>query len=166
MDVFVQIVASGLTLGAMYAVSSIGLALVYGSLNMLNMAHGALLALGGYVCLHAMTALALPAPLALLAAMAVCGAAGLLIYLLAARPMLSSRNFETRIFIATIGIGAVLESTILRVFGAQPAARKLRTSLSTAVRPPSPTSALPAPSRSPRPAARISAAVVREDISS
>mgnify|MGYP003353567458 CR=1 FL=1 len=48
MDVFVQIVASGLTLGAMYAVSTIGLALVYGSLNMLNMAHGALLALGGY----------------------------------------------------------------------------------------------------------------------
>ena len=38
MDVFVQIVASGLTLGAMYAVSTIGLALVYGSLNMLNMA--------------------------------------------------------------------------------------------------------------------------------
>ena len=56
----VQIIASGLTLGAMYAVSTIGLALVYGSLNMLNMAHGALLALGGYVCLYAMTALGLP----------------------------------------------------------------------------------------------------------
>ena len=61
MDVIVQIIASGLTLGAMYAVSTIGLALVYGSLNMLNMAHGALLALGGYVCLYAMTALGLPA---------------------------------------------------------------------------------------------------------
>ena len=55
MDVLVQIIASGLTLGSMYAVSTIGLALVYGSLNMLNMAHGALLALGGYVCLYAMT---------------------------------------------------------------------------------------------------------------
>ena len=46
-----QILSSGLTLGAMYAVSTIGLALVYGSLNMLNMAHGALLALGGAVAL-------------------------------------------------------------------------------------------------------------------
>ncbi len=59
MDVAVQIIASGLTLGAMYAVSTVGLALVYGSLNMLNMAHGALLALGGYVCFYAMTALGL-----------------------------------------------------------------------------------------------------------
>lgn len=125
MDVFVQIISSGLTLGAMYAVSTIGLALVYGSLNMLNMAHGALLALGGYVCLYVMTALGLPAILAVPAAMAACGAAGLLIYHLAARPMLSSRNFETQIFIATIGIGAVLENVILRLFGPQPMAQPL-----------------------------------------
>jgi branched-chain amino acid transport system permease protein len=125
MDVLVQIISSGLTMGAMYAVSTIGLALVYGSLNMLNMAHGALLALGGYVCLYVMTALGLPAIVAVPAAMAACGAAGLLIYHLAARPMLSSRNFETQIFIATIGIGAVLENVILRVFGPQPMAQPL-----------------------------------------
>ena len=125
MDVIVQILSSGLTIGAMYAVSTIGLALVYGSLNMLNMSHGALLALGGYVCLYAMASLGLPALLAVPAAMAVCGAAGLLIYHLAARPMLSSRNFETQIFIATIGIGAVLENVILRSFGPQPVAQPL-----------------------------------------
>ena len=51
MDVVVQIIASGLTLGAMYAVSTIGLSLVYGSLNMLNMAHCALLSLCGCECL-------------------------------------------------------------------------------------------------------------------
>lgn len=125
MDVLVQILSSGLTIGAMYAVSTIGLALVYGSLNMLNMAHGALLALGGYVCLYAMTSLGLPALLAVPIAMAACGAAGLLIYHLAARPMLPSRNFETQIFIATIGLGAVLENLILRSFGPQPVAQPL-----------------------------------------
>ena len=128
MDVLVQIIASGLTLGAMYAISTIGLALVYGSLNMLNMAHGALLALGGYICLYAMTVLGLPALAGVAAAMLVCGGAGLLIYHLAARPMLASRNFETQIFIATIGIGAVLESVILRVFGPQPVAQPLKLS--------------------------------------
>ena len=86
---------------------------------------GALLALGGYVCLYAMTALGLPALLAVLVAMVACGGAGLVIYHLAARPMLSSRNFETRIFIATIGIGAVLENVILRSFGPQPVAQPL-----------------------------------------
>lgn len=125
MDVIVQIIASGLTLGAMYAISTIGLALVYGSLNMLNMAHGALLALGGYVCLYVMTVLGLPAILGVIAAMVVCGVAGLLIYYLAANPMLASKNFETQIFIATIGIGAVLENVILRVFGPQPVAQPL-----------------------------------------
>ena len=125
MDVLVQIIASGLTLGAMYAVSTIGLALVYGALNMLNMAHGAVLALGGYVCFYAMTVLGLPAVAGVVAAAIVCGGVGLGIYHLAARPMLKSPNFETQIFIATIGIGAVLENVILRLFGPQPKAQPL-----------------------------------------
>ncbi len=126
MDVLIQIVASGLTLGAMYAVSTIGLALVYGSLNMLNMANGALLALGGYVCYFVATTLGLPAPLAVLAAMLVCGLAGLLIYLTTALPMLRSGEFETRIFIATIGLGSVLENVIQKVFGPQPLPQPLK----------------------------------------
>jgi branched-chain amino acid transport system permease protein len=120
MDVVIQIVASGLTLGAMYAVSTIGLALVYGSLNMLNMAHGALLALGGYICFYVMTRLGLHPVLGVAAAMIVCGAVGLAIYCAAAQPMLRSPNFETQIFIATIGIGAIIENVILRLFGPQP----------------------------------------------
>ncbi len=124
-DILVQILASGLTLGAMYAISTIGLALVYGSLNMLNMAHGALLALGGYVCLYAMTALRFPAIAGVAVAIAICGVGGLLLYQIAVRPMLASRNFETQIFIATIGIGAVLENIILRLFGPQPVAQPL-----------------------------------------
>ena len=78
-DVLIQIVASGLTLGAMYAVATVGLSLVYGSLNMLNMAHGAVLTLGGYVCYAAMTLAGLPAVVAFAVAAVVCGAAGLVI---------------------------------------------------------------------------------------
>jgi len=125
MDVLIQIIASGLTLGAMYAVSTIGLALVYGSLNMLNMAHGALLALGGYVCWYAMATLGLHPLLGVAAAMIVCGAVGLVIYCAAAQPMLGSANFETQIFIATIGIGAIIENVILRLFGPQPTPQPL-----------------------------------------
>jgi branched-subunit amino acid ABC-type transport system permease component len=128
MDVVVQILASGLTLGAMYAISTIGLALVYGSLNMLNMAHGALLALGGYVCYFAMTHLGLHPVLGLAAAMLVCGVVGLGIYYAAAQPMLKSAGFETRIFIATIGIGAIIENVILRLFGPQPTPQPLNLS--------------------------------------
>lgn len=125
MDTIIQVIVSGLTLGAMYAVSTIGLALVYSALNMLNMAQGALLAFGGYLCFYVMDALGLPAPLAVLAALAVGGALGLAIYLLVARPMLGSPMFETQIFIATIGIGSVLQSVVLNLFGPQPQAQPL-----------------------------------------
>ena len=46
MNFFLQIIVSGLTLGAMYSLSAVGLSLVWGSFNMLNMAHGAIMTLG------------------------------------------------------------------------------------------------------------------------
>jgi len=117
MDVIVQIIASGLTLGAMYAISTIGLSLVYGSLNMLNMAHGAILTIGGYAAYAAIQQLGLPPFFGFLGATVVGGAVGLLIFLATAWPLLGSRNFETNIFIATIGVGAVLENIVLKIFG-------------------------------------------------
>jgi branched-subunit amino acid ABC-type transport system permease component len=120
MDVLFQILASGLTLGAMYAISTVGLALVFGAMNMLNMSHGAILALGGYMAWFALSALGLPPVVGVMIAVAACAAAGVLIYLLIARPMLNSEGFETRIFIATIGFGAVMERVILMAFGPQP----------------------------------------------
>lgn len=126
MDVLIQIVASGLTLGAMYAVSTVGLSLVYGSLNMLNMAQGAILTVGGYVSYHVMIDHGLPGVLALPAAMIVCGLIGLALYHGFVRAMLRARAFETNIFIATIGIGMALENIVLQLFGAQPKPQPLQ----------------------------------------
>lgn len=128
MDVVIQIIASGLTLGAMYAVATIGLSLVYGSLNMLNMAHGALLTLGGYICYATITHLGFPAVAALIAAACVCAMAGLLIYMFATLPLLRSENFETNIFIATIGIGSIIENLMLKAFGPYPIPQPLNVS--------------------------------------
>ncbi len=119
MDVFIQIVVSGLTLGAMYAVSTVGLSLVYGSLNMLNMAHGAILSSGGYVAYWSMQKAGFPPSVALVAAIIAGGVIGLVIYVLLARPLLPRQSFETSIFIATIGVGAVLENLLLKGFGPQ-----------------------------------------------
>jgi len=117
MDVVIQIVASGLTLGAMYAISTVGLSLVYGSLNMLNMAHGAILTIGGYAAYAAVQQFGLPPAVAFVAAMAVGGGVGLLIFVGTALPLLGKRNFETNVFIATIGLGAVLKNVLLKLFG-------------------------------------------------
>ena len=47
-EVILQGIASGLLIGGVYALVAIGLTLVYGVLNIINFAHGALLVVGMY----------------------------------------------------------------------------------------------------------------------
>lgn len=117
MDVLTQIIVSGLTLGAMYAISTVGLSLVYGSLNMLNMAHGGILTIGGYSAYAVSQQLGWPPAFGFVAALVVGAAIGLLIFVATAWPLLSSKSFETNIFIATIGVEAVFENIVLKLFG-------------------------------------------------
>ena len=49
MDLLAQILINGMLLGGLYAVMALGLALVWGVLNIVNLAHGAFIMLGGYV---------------------------------------------------------------------------------------------------------------------
>jgi len=119
LDILIQIIASGLTLGAMYAVSTVGLSLVWGSLGMLNLAHGGLMAFGGYSAYYAMGALGLPLPAGLLAAILMGGLLGALTYHGAVRFMLRQKAFETNVVIATVGLAFVLENAVLKLFGAQ-----------------------------------------------
>jgi len=52
-----QYVATGLLVGGVYALMSIGLALIFGVMRVLNVGHGELLMLGGYVSYFAFTTL-------------------------------------------------------------------------------------------------------------
>jgi branched-chain amino acid transport system permease protein len=49
MGLLAQILANGLLLGGLYAVMALGLALVWGVLNIVNLAHGAFIMLGAYL---------------------------------------------------------------------------------------------------------------------
>jgi branched-chain amino acid transport system permease protein len=55
MDLLLQIIADGLLLGGLYALMALGLALVWGVLNIVNLAHGAFIMLGAYVCYYCFT---------------------------------------------------------------------------------------------------------------
>jgi branched-chain amino acid transport system permease protein len=127
MELIAPVVVAGLTNGALYALATIGLSLVWGALGMLNMAHGAMLALGGYAAYAAVTGLGLH-PVAGVAASALAGAAaGAVIYWALARPLVlrSPETFETAIMIATFGGAIALENAILAGFGGQPLGQPL-----------------------------------------
>lgn len=125
MDTLIQIVISGLVLGSMYAVSAVGLTLLWGALNVLNMAHGALLVIGGYLAYLFASVLGLPPVLAIGAALVAGVAVGVAVYELVARPLRSHPGFETNIIIATVGVALVVENVIQEVFGAYPLRQSL-----------------------------------------
>lgn len=125
MDVVFAILQTGLTNGALYALATIGLSLVWGSMGMLNMAHGAMLALGGYTVFTVVQTLGLPLWAGLIAAMAAGALFGAILYLTVVRSLLRSGgpNFETSVMIATFGISIALQNAILLVYGGQPLAQ-------------------------------------------
>lgn len=47
--VYLQVLVNGLTLGALYACLAVGFSLVWGVLNVINMLHGSMIILGGYL---------------------------------------------------------------------------------------------------------------------
>lgn len=55
MDLLAQILVNGVLLGGLYAAMALGLALVWGVLNIVNLAHGAFIMLGAYVSWHLYT---------------------------------------------------------------------------------------------------------------
>jgi branched-chain amino acid transport system permease protein len=120
MNTAIQILVSGLTLGAMYAISTVSLSLVWGALNVLNMAQGALLTLGGYFAYAVVASFGFPPAVAVVITVALGGLVGLVMYLAVIRQMLDTEGFEVNVIIATVGIGTVIENLMLKVFGAYP----------------------------------------------
>ena len=47
MDLFLQLLANGLVIGTFYALSALGLTLVFGLMRVVNFAHGELYVIGG-----------------------------------------------------------------------------------------------------------------------
>ncbi|TIP13471.1 branched-chain amino acid ABC transporter permease [Mesorhizobium sp.] len=121
-DVLMAILVAGFTSGALYALATVGLSLVWGSMGMLNMAHAAMLTLGGYVAFTVITSLGLPIAIGFAGAILVGAAAGAILYFAIVRNLLKNdkSTFESNVMIATVGIGIVLENAILLIYGGQP----------------------------------------------
>ncbi|PSJ65303.1 branched-chain amino acid ABC transporter permease [Kumtagia ephedrae] len=122
LDILTSIIIAGLTTGALYALATVGLSLVWGSMGMLNMAHAAMLTLGGYAAFSLSSALGLPAVVGFAGAVLAGAIAGGLLYVFIVRNLLNNdkATFESNVMIATVGIGIALENAILLTFGGQP----------------------------------------------
>ncbi|HXZ48949.1 MAG TPA: branched-chain amino acid ABC transporter permease [Usitatibacter sp.] len=121
MDIFLQQVVNGLTLGCVYAVVALGYTMVYGIIQLINFAHGEIVMIGCMVAFSVIVALApsgLP-PLVIvgagtLAAIPVCMAVNYVVERVAYRPLRNAPRLAP--LITAIGVSIVLQHLALLVW--------------------------------------------------
>lgn len=115
--IFVEQILNGLITGSMYALIGSGLALVYGTMRVLNLAHGEFYMLGGYFTWYLTVSLGLHPALAIPAAIALAFLLGALIQKLTIEYLIVRENWVFTTIAATLGLSIVLQNTALLVFG-------------------------------------------------
>jgi branched-chain amino acid transport system permease protein len=127
MDIFLQQIINGLTLGSVYAIVALGYTMVYGIIQLINFAHGELVMLGAMVAFSVIGALAgttLPPVLIVIAgvvaAVPACMLVGYAMERIAYRPLRNAPRLAP--LITAIGISIILQHLALLIWGRSPLA--------------------------------------------
>ncbi|PKM49478.1 MAG: branched-chain amino acid ABC transporter permease [Firmicutes bacterium HGW-Firmicutes-7] len=112
---FLQQIIYGINAGSIYALIALGYTMVYGIVKLINFAHGDILMMGAYFGLLAITVLGLPFPLAIVIAMLVCAAFGMIINKVAYKPLRNAPRISA--LITALGISMFLENYFVVQFG-------------------------------------------------
>lgn len=113
-----QLLLNGLMLGLIYALIAVGLALIFGVLEVINFAHGELLMLGGYAMALTLPVFGLSYWPSLLVAVVVTSLVGLVLYEGFLRHI-GQKEFE-RSILTTLGISMILLYGVQYIFSATP----------------------------------------------
>ena len=92
--------------------------MVYGIAKMLNFAHGDVIMVGAYMCFCSMTYLSLPPIVSILIAMVVCTLLGVIVEVLAYRPLRKASSLA--VLITAIGVSYLLQNAALLIWGSAP----------------------------------------------
>jgi branched-chain amino acid transport system permease protein len=124
MDIFLQQLINGVTLGSVYALVALGYTMVYGIIGLINFAHGEVVMIGAMVSLTVVTALLgahVPLPFfaivlaGLLVAIPVCMAIAFGMERIAYRPLRKAPRLAP--LITAIGMSIILQNLALVIWG-------------------------------------------------
>jgi branched-chain amino acid transport system permease protein len=115
LDLILQALYSGVLAGGSYALIALGLALVFGTMRVINLAHGELVLLAAYIGYTVESRLGWSPVAAIPLAIAVVCVAAACVYGVVSRIRVDR---EINSLIATFGIGVILTNTILLVWSA------------------------------------------------
>ncbi|EYC51232.1 ABC transporter permease [Hylemonella gracilis str. Niagara R] len=109
---------SGLGLGSMYGLMALGFYVTYAVSGTVNFAQGSSMMLGAVLTYTFAQTLGWPGYAAVLLALALCAAYGLLVELLAVRPFVN-RGSDAWLM-ATVAVGIVLDNVVMATYGKEP----------------------------------------------
>ena len=116
---FAEQLINGVTLGSIYAIVALGYTLVFGVLDIINMAHGEIFMFGAFIGMTVVTSMGAPLWAGFLGAMLATGALGYLLERLALRPLRGKGGASGLApLISTIGVSMLLENSAHKLFGA------------------------------------------------
>ncbi|MBW2606792.1 MAG: branched-chain amino acid ABC transporter permease [Deltaproteobacteria bacterium] len=106
----------GLLLGGVYGVATMGLSLIFGVMNVVNVGHGAFIMVGAFIVLTLFTALGVPPVLAIPVALLIGMALGFFFFYTVMRRLIKAPELAS--LLATFAIGILLEEVVRFIFGA------------------------------------------------
>ena len=96
---FISQLFNGLKIGSVYALVALGYTMVYGIIRLINFAHGDIIMVGSYVCLVTIPLLVsagLPAWMCIIISIVFCALLGVIIEIVAYRPLRSASRRMSR----------------------------------------------------------------------
>ena len=127
MDIFLQQLVNGLTLGSVYAIVALGYTMVYGIIQLINFAHGEVVMIGSMVAFTVITVLATAVPgwpalvivlIGALVAIPVCMGVGYTLERVAYRPLRRAPRLAP--LITAIGLSIILQHLAMIVWSRNP----------------------------------------------
>lgn len=114
-----QQLANGVMLGSTYALVAIGYTLIFGVLRLLHLAHGEVFMVGAFAGLQLVLWWQFGPMVALIGGLISSAVLGMLLELVAFRPIRKRGNSHLAPIVSTIGAGLVLQELMTKLFGAE-----------------------------------------------
>lgn len=112
---FLQNLIAGVSIGSIYALIGLGFIFTVNGVGIVNMAHGEILMLGGFLAVTLTTTLKLPLVLGYILALVGTALFGYILNLAVFRPMINKPIFT--VLIATIGLSMTLQCVSMNIWG-------------------------------------------------
>lgn len=120
LDIFMQHLTNGISLGSLYALIAIGYTMVYGILRLINFAHGDIFMCAMYFAFYGIAIFGMPWYFSFLVAIIMTIILGMVIETSAYRPLRDAPKIS--ILISAIGVSFLLENVAIVLFGGRPKA--------------------------------------------